>query len=81
MESKPSFLRLISRDAHVPRVHSPAFIDTKVDLRAQGCGGVSTLRYNEGKSLGGPIAINDEVEVSGYKKTDVGDQRRVYQQA
>ncbi|KAF2758609.1 amidase signature enzyme [Pseudovirgaria hyperparasitica] len=67
-----SLLPLIRKDVASPTKHSIAFIDTKVELVLKAAE-ASTLRYKEGKPLGVldgvPVAVKDEVELSGYRTT------------
>ena len=67
-----ALLPLIRRDVAIKGEHSVAFLDSKVDIiRRQA--EASTLRYKECKSLGlldgVPVAVKDEVDVDGYRKT------------
>jgi Asp-tRNA(Asn)/Glu-tRNA(Gln) amidotransferase A subunit family amidase len=61
---------LISRD--VEGEHSVAFLESKADL-VRAAAQASTTRYQEGKSLGPldgvPVAVKDEVDLKGYKRT------------
>lgn len=67
-----SLLPLIQRDAQSPSEHSVAFLEVKRDLVLKAAE-ASTQRYKEGKPLsvldGVPVAVKDEAEVRGYKRT------------
>jgi len=67
-----SLLPFIRRDIKPRYQHSTAFIDSHVDAILEAAR-ASTLRYNEGKSLGildgVPTAIKDESNVAGYRTT------------
>ncbi|KAK7897766.1 hypothetical protein LTR67_004396 [Exophiala xenobiotica] len=65
-------LPLIRRDVKPAGPYSVAFIDTKVEL-VRAAAKASTQRYQDGNPLsvldGVPVAVKDEVDLSGYKKT------------
>lgn len=65
-------LPLIRRDIPNRHSHSTAFIDTKVDIVLDAAR-ASTERYKTGKHFGifdgVPVAVKDEVHVSGYRTT------------
>jgi len=65
-------LPLIQRDQTPPGQFSVGFISSKADL-VRAAAKASTERYKEGKPLspldGVPLAIKDEVDLSGYKRT------------
>lgn len=67
-----SLLPLIKRDGKNSGPHSIAFIDSKEDIIYRAAK-ESTERYKQGKPLspldGVPVAIKDEVDLSGYKRT------------
>jgi Asp-tRNA(Asn)/Glu-tRNA(Gln) amidotransferase A subunit family amidase len=67
-----TLLPLIRRDTRPKGEYSIAFIDTKVDI-VRAAAKASTERYRARKPLsqldGVPVAIKDEVDLSGYKKT------------
>jgi hypothetical protein len=67
-----TLLPLIRRDSSSAGPHSIAFLESQVDL-AKRAAEASTARYASGKPLssldGVPIAVKDEVEVKGYKRT------------
>ncbi|KAI9759293.1 MAG: hypothetical protein M4579_002422 [Chaenotheca gracillima] len=62
----------IRRDVPSPSEHSKAFLDSKLDIIRKNAQ-ASTQRYEDGKSLGVmdgvPVAVKDEVDLEGYKKT------------
>ena len=65
-------LPLIRRDTQPAGQYSVAFIDSKADL-VRAAAKASTERYRAGKPLseldGVPLAVKDEVDLTGYKKT------------
>lgn len=67
-----ALLPLIRRDISPRGEHSVAFLDSKVDIILKAAE-ASTLRYKQGTALGlldgVPVAVKDEVDVDGYKKT------------
>ncbi|KAI5298222.1 hypothetical protein KEM56_004235, partial [Ascosphaera pollenicola] len=67
-----ALLPLIRRDITPPGEHSVAFVESKVELVRQAAA-ESTKRYEQGRSLGPldgvPIAVKDEVDVAGYRRT------------
>ncbi|KAI9868190.1 MAG: hypothetical protein M1813_006935 [Trichoglossum hirsutum] len=67
-----ALLPLIRRDTSPPGAHSLAFLESKVDIIRRAAE-ASTLRYKEGKPIGlldgVPVAIKDEVDVDGYKRS------------
>lgn len=71
-DSVEALLPLIRRDTSPPGAHSVAFISMEVEL-ARRAAEASTLRYKQGKPLGVldgvPIAVKDEVDLDGYRKT------------
>ncbi|KAJ5725289.1 uncharacterized protein N7483_006646 [Penicillium malachiteum] len=67
-----TLLPLVRRDVQPPGKHSIAFLESQVEL-IRAAAEASTKRYKEGKSLGPldgvPVAIKDEVHITGYKRT------------
>lgn len=67
-----AILHLIRRDTSPAGPHSIAFLDSKVDL-VRSAAKASTARYASGTPLspldGVPIAVKDEAEIRGYKRT------------
>ncbi|KAI5281525.1 hypothetical protein KEM54_003226, partial [Ascosphaera aggregata] len=67
-----ALLPLIRRDITPPGEHSVAFLESVVELIRQAAA-ESTKRYEQGRSLGPldgvPIAVKDEIDVAGYKRT------------
>lgn len=67
-----ALLPLIRRDVSPAGQYSVGFIDTKVEL-VRTAAKASTERYRLGKPLsvldGVPVAVKDEVDLTGYKKT------------
>jgi Asp-tRNA(Asn)/Glu-tRNA(Gln) amidotransferase A subunit family amidase len=67
-----ALLPLIRRDTTPAGEHSIAFINSKVEI-ARAAAEASTARYRDGKELGPldgvPVAIKDEADVEGYKRT------------
>ena len=65
-------LPLIRRDTHPPGKHSVAFIETQEEAVLAAAAG-STQRYKKGYPLGPldgvPVAVKDEVDLKGYKRT------------
>ncbi|KAK2743799.1 hypothetical protein FQN57_004736 [Myotisia sp. PD_48] len=63
---------LIRRKVEPRGEHSVAFADTKIDL-VRAAAEASTQRYKNGHPLGPldgvPVAVKDEVDLTGYKKT------------
>ena len=72
INSVEALLPLIRRDTSPPGAHSVAFLSTEVEL-VRRAAQASTLRYQQGKPLGVldgvPIAVKDEVDLDGYRKT------------
>jgi len=70
--SVEALLLLIRPDTSPPGAHSVAFLSIEVDLVLKAAE-ASTLRYKHGKPLGVldgvPVAVKDEVDLDGYKKT------------
>lgn len=62
----------VRRDVDDSRGHSTAFLESQVEL-IQEAARASTERYANGKSLGPldgiPVAVKDEVHITGYKRT------------
>ncbi|KAJ5351775.1 hypothetical protein N7452_000749 [Penicillium brevicompactum] len=67
-----TLLPLIRRDVQPPGKHSTAFLESQAEA-IYAAAQASTERYKEGKSLGPldgvPVAVKDEVHVTGYKRT------------
>ncbi|KAI1982007.1 hypothetical protein LOZ53_000740 [Ophidiomyces ophidiicola] len=67
-----ALLPLVRRDSSPPGEHSLAFLESKVDL-IRAAAEASTARYKNGSSLGPldgvPVAVKDEVDLEGYKRT------------
>ncbi|KMP07464.1 glutamyl-tRNA(Gln) amidotransferase subunit A [Coccidioides immitis RMSCC 2394] len=67
-----ALLPLIRRDVSPAGEHSIAFLQSKVDL-IRAAAEASTARYKNGTSLGPmdgvPVAVKDEVDIDGYKRT------------
>ena len=67
-----ALLPLIRRDTSPPGEHSVAFIQSREDI-VLAAAAESTQRYKKGMSLGPldgvPVAIKDQVDVKGYKRT------------
>ncbi|KAI9764840.1 MAG: hypothetical protein M1840_007986 [Geoglossum simile] len=67
-----ALLPLIRRDVSPPGAHSIAFLESKVDIIRKAAE-ASALRYREGRSLGLldgiPVAVKDEVDVDGYRRS------------
>lgn len=67
-----ALLPLIRRDAKSPGKHSTAFLESQAEIIRQAAA-ASTERYKKGQSLGPldgvPVAIKDEVHITGYKRT------------
>jgi hypothetical protein len=72
-----ALLPLIRRDVPKPHLHARAFRHTDVDLTMRAAR-ASDERWRNGKSLGVldgvPIAIKDEADVEGFKRSDGGTQ-------
>lgn len=67
-----TLLPLIRRDVQPAGKHATAFLESQADairLAAE----ASTERYNKGKPIGPldgvPVAVKDEVHITGYKRT------------
>lgn len=62
---------LISREAETPTKHSTVFLQVRQDLVLKAAE-ESTQRYKQGRPIspldGVPVAVKDEVDLSGYKK-------------
>lgn len=67
-----TLLPLIRRDAKSPGKHSTAFLESQAEIIRQAAA-ASTERHKKGQSLGPldgvPVAIKDEVHITGYKRT------------
>lgn len=67
-----ALLPLIRRDTTPRGEHSVAFLDSKVE-KIRAAAKASTERYQQGRPLGPldgiPVAVKDEVELAGYKRT------------
>lgn len=67
-----TLLPQVRRDTQPPGKHSVAFFESQSDL-IRAAADESTERYKTGKSLGPldgvPVAVKDEVHVTGYKRT------------
>ncbi|KAJ5167299.1 uncharacterized protein N7482_006080 [Penicillium canariense] len=67
-----TLLPLVRRDAKPPGKHSIAFLESKVEI-VRAAAEASTERYKQGRPLGPldgiPVAIKDEVHITGYKRT------------
>lgn len=67
-----TLLPLIRRDTSPPGEHSIAFLECNVE-RIRAAAEASTARYKNGTSLGPldgvPVAVKDEVDMEGYKRT------------
>ncbi|KAI9805902.1 MAG: hypothetical protein M1825_000516 [Sarcosagium campestre] len=67
-----ALLPLIRRDVTPPGAHSTAFLDSKVEI-ILAAAAASTRRYKDGSPLGPldgvPVAVKDEVDLTGYKKS------------
>lgn len=65
-------LPLIRRDTSPKGEHSVSFIDSKADI-IRAAAAASTQRYKTGTPLGPldgvPVAVKDEVDLEGYKRT------------
>lgn len=66
-----ALLPLINREAEKPTKHSTAFLQVREDLVLKAAA-ESTKRWQAGKPLspldGVPVAVKDEVDISGYRK-------------
>ena len=67
-----TLLPLIRRDISALTTHATAFLESNVEL-VLAAAAASTQRYKDGKSLGPldgvPVAVKDEVDLTGYKTT------------
>ncbi|KAJ5245357.1 hypothetical protein N7489_005453 [Penicillium chrysogenum] len=67
-----TLLPLVRRDTQPPGKHSIAFLESQAEL-IRAAAEESTERYKKGKSLGPldgvPVAVKDEVHLTGYKRT------------
>lgn len=67
-----ALLPLIRRDAKPPGKHSTAFLESQAEI-IRAAAEASTERYKKGQPLGPldgvPVAIKDEVHLTGYKRT------------
>ncbi|KAJ5288219.1 hypothetical protein N7478_003905 [Penicillium angulare] len=67
-----TLLPLVRRDVSPAGKHSIAFLESQVDI-IRAAAEESTKRYKEGNPLGPldgvPVAIKDEVHITGYKRT------------
>ncbi|PGH11975.1 hypothetical protein AJ79_04562 [Helicocarpus griseus UAMH5409] len=67
-----ALLPLIRRDAKPAGEHSIAFLESKIDI-IRAAAAASTERYKNGKPLGPldgvPVAVKDEADLAGYKRT------------
>ncbi|KAJ5162611.1 Amidase [Penicillium coprophilum] len=67
-----TLLPLIRRDTQPPGKHSTAFLESQAEL-IRAAAEESTERYKRGQSLGPldgvPVAVKDEVHLTGYKRT------------
>jgi len=67
-----TLLPLIRRDVTPPGKHSTAFLESQVE-RIRAAAEASTERFKKGDVLsildGVPVAIKDEVHITGYKRT------------
>lgn len=67
-----ALLPLIRRDTDPAGEHSTAFLDSKVEV-VRAAAEASTARYKNGTPLGPldgvPVAVKDEVDLEGYKRT------------
>lgn len=67
-----TLLPLIKRDAKSPGKHATAFLESQAEIIREAAA-ASTERYKKGQPLGPldgvPVAIKDEVHITGYKRT------------
>jgi Asp-tRNA(Asn)/Glu-tRNA(Gln) amidotransferase A subunit family amidase len=67
-----TLLPLVRRDVQPPGKHSTAFLESQAEL-VRAAAEASTERYKKGQSLGPldgvPVAVKDEVHLTGYKRT------------
>lgn len=67
-----TLLPMIRRDAKPPGKHSTAFLESQAEIIREAAA-ASTERYKKGQPLGPldgvPVAIKDEVHITGYKRT------------
>ncbi|KAJ5435637.1 Amidase [Penicillium cf. griseofulvum] len=67
-----TLLPLVRRDTQPPGKHSTAFLESQAEL-IRAAAEESTERYKKGQSLGPldgvPVAVKDEVHLTGYKRT------------
>ncbi|KAJ5551794.1 Amidase [Penicillium sp. DV-2018c] len=67
-----TLLPLVRRDVQPPGKHSTAFFESQAEI-IHAAAEASTERYKNGKSLGPldgvPVAVKDEVHLTGYKRT------------
>jgi len=67
-----TLLPLVRRDTKPPGKHSTAFLESQAEI-IRAAAEASTERYKEGQPLGPldgvPVAIKDEVHITGYKRT------------
>ncbi|CAI7572570.1 unnamed protein product [Penicillium discolor] len=67
-----TLLPLVRRDTQPPGKHSTAFLESQAEL-IRAAAEESTERYKNGQSLGPldgvPVAVKDEVHLTGYKRT------------
>ncbi|KAJ5331713.1 hypothetical protein N7476_001496 [Penicillium atrosanguineum] len=67
-----TLLPLIRRDANPPGKHSTAFLESQAEI-IRAAAESSTERYKKGQPLGPldgiPVAVKDEVDITGYKRT------------
>ena len=67
-----TLLPLVRRDTQPPGRHSVAFLESQIEL-IRAAAEESTERYKKGESLGPldgvPVAVKDEVHLTGYKRT------------
>ncbi|KAJ5131295.1 Amidase [Penicillium bovifimosum] len=67
-----TLLPLVRRDVQPPGKHSTAFLESQAEL-VRAAAEASTERYKNGQSLGPldgvPVAVKDEVHLTGYKRT------------
>lgn len=67
-----TLLPLVRRDTQPPGKHSTAFLESQAEL-VRSAAQESTERYKNGQSLGPldgvPVAVKDEVHLTGYKRT------------